>query len=53
MNTEAFDADIVVPPITLPDALVAASISVPPALSKGNEPGEVVILIEAETYSGM
>lgn len=52
MNTEAFDADATVPTITLPDALATASITTPAALIKGNEPGEVVILIEADTFSG-
>lgn len=52
MNAEAWDADATVAPATLPDALVTATPPVGPVLVKGNEPGEVVILIEADTYSG-
>lgn len=52
MNTEAWDADVTVPPVALPDALVTAVAPAAPTLSKGNEPGEIVILIEADTFSG-
>jgi hypothetical protein len=52
MNAEAWDADVTVPPATLPDALVTAVMTTPAALIKGNEPGEVAILIEADTFSG-
>lgn len=52
MNVEAWDADAVVPPATLPDGLVTAVLIGQPALTRGSEPGEVVILIEAEQFSG-
>jgi hypothetical protein len=52
MNVEAWDADAVVPPATLP-AGAEQFVYVPPgALTRGPEPGEVAILIEIDTYSG-
>lgn len=52
MNVEAWDADAVVPPATLPDGLVTAVLVGQPVLVRGNEPGEVVILVEADQFSG-
>jgi hypothetical protein len=52
MNVEAFDAEATWPPATLPAALSSANYTDPPPLARGNEPGEVVILIEIDTFSG-
>ena len=51
MNAEAFDA-----PETLPPAACAPvneqAVTIAPVLVKGGEPVDVVILIEADQYSG-
>lgn len=52
MNVEAWEADAVVPPVTLPDALVQAVFAPVTALTRGSEPGEVVILVEIDVYAG-
>lgn len=52
MSVEAWDADAVVPLATLPDGLVTAVLIGQLALVRGLEPGEVVILIEADQFSG-
>jgi hypothetical protein len=52
MNIEAWDAGETEPPATISTALSSANYSPPPPLTRGNEPGEMVILIEAEVFSG-
>lgn len=52
MNVEAWDAQAVVPPATLPEALVEAVFVPPGPLTRGLEPGEVVILVEVDVFSG-
>jgi hypothetical protein len=52
MNVECWDAAAVVPPATLTDAQAQADYTPPPPLTRGNEPGDVVILVEIETFSG-
>lgn len=51
MNVEAWCPDIVVPPVTLPDEISLADYTEPGLLTAGNEPTEVVILIEAEVFA--
>lgn len=52
MNAEGFDADALWPPALLPDALVEG-VFVPPApLVRGTEAGEVIILVDVDTFSG-
>lgn len=52
MNAEAFDAEAVEPPATLPAALEAYVFTPLAPLIRGNEPGEVAILIEIDAFSG-
>lgn len=52
MNVEAYDAPQCEPPATMPAASQAATPGTAPALTRGNEPADVVILIESEQYSG-
>jgi len=53
MNVEGFDAPGAQPISALPAADSDALFDGPPALVRGPEPGEVVILIEADTFSGV
>lgn len=49
---EAYDAPQCEPPATMPAAAQSATSGTAPALTRGSEPGDVVILIESEQYSG-
>lgn len=52
MGADLFAPPLIEPPLALPDALSDADYSPPPPLVRGNEPGEVVILIDADVFSG-
>lgn len=52
MNVDAFGPFAVEPYAALPLADSDADFDGPPMLVKGGEPGDVVILIEADTFSG-
>lgn len=52
MNGECLDAPQCEPPHHIPTSAQSATPGVAPALTRGNEPSDVVILIECEQYSG-
>lgn len=52
MSVEGWDTEASLPPATLTAAQTQASYTPPPPLTRGAEPGDVVILIEVDTFSG-